>query len=106
MSSCPVGNALTERRPTSLPPPPKKASKLILREAAQAAASGARRSTGEGGPEGRESGSGGDLFSLLGRHAVWLFLRSGGGGVGDSGTVPAVTDGLRHEIIQDAPEVE
>ena len=102
MSSCPVGNALTtERRPTSLPPPPKKASKLILREPAQAvAAPGAAEEREEG-----ESGGRGDLFSLLGRRAVWLFPRSGGVGVGDSGTVPAVTDGLRHEIIQEAPEV-
>ena len=53
-----------------------------------------------------ESGGRGDLFSLLGRRTVWLFLRSGGGGVGDSGTVPAVSDGLRHEIIQEAPEVD
>ena len=102
MSSCPVGNALTGRRPTSLPPPPKKASKLILREPAQAvAAPGAAQGRKE-----RAGGSGGDLFSLLGRRAVWLFLRSGGGGVGDSGTAPAVTDGLRPEIIQEAPEVD
>ena len=49
MSSCPVGNALTERRPTSLPPPPKKASELILREPAQAvAAPGAAEEREEG----------------------------------------------------------
>ena len=68
---------------------------------------GARSSRGEGGKRERAAaGGGGDLFSLLGRRTVWLFLRSGGGGVGDSGTAPAVTDGLRPEIIQEAPEVD
>ena len=104
MSSSPVGNALTKRRPTSLPPPPKKASKLILRESAQAVAT---PGTAQGKEGERERQWGRPILAAWPpRRSALPEKRRRGGGVGDRGTVPAVTDGLRHGIIQEALEVE